>query len=63
LSNRRSVHNCEGTHCSVDWAEQVSALVWRKLMQNAVAGLKVLTCRRLGIFARATLTLDDADVS
>lgn len=50
----------QGTRCSVDLAANFSALAWRKLMQNAVAGLMALTHRRSGMFARpdiAQLTL------
>ncbi|MCS3505404.1 oxidoreductase [Achromobacter sp. JUb104] len=42
----------QGTQCYVDLAENFSALAWRKLMQNAVAGLMVLTSRRSGMFGR-----------
>jgi 2-dehydropantoate 2-reductase len=42
----------QGTRCAVDLAENFSSLAWRKLMQNAVAGLMVLTHRRCGMFGR-----------
>ncbi|MBR8148244.1 oxidoreductase [Burkholderia vietnamiensis] len=48
-----------GTRCSVDVAEDFISLVWRKLLQNAVAGLMVLTGRRAGMYARS----DIADLS
>lgn len=51
----------EGSRCSVDLTASFSSLAWRKLLQNAVAGLMALTCRRSGIFGRpdiAKLTLD-----
>lgn len=41
-----------GTRCSVDVAEDFTSVAWRKLLQNAVAGLMVLTGRRAGMFAR-----------
>lgn len=49
-----------GTRCSVELAANFRALAWRKLLQNAAAGLMVLTHRRSGMFARpdiAKLTL------
>lgn len=49
-----------GTRCSVDLADNFRSLAWRKLMQNAAAGLMVLTSRRAGMFGRpdiAGLTL------
>ncbi|MEW1865124.1 oxidoreductase [Streptomyces sp. NPDC088194] len=50
-----------GTRCSVDVAEDFTSVAWRKLLQNAAAGLMVLTGRRCGMFARddiARLSLD-----
>lgn len=44
-----------GTRCSVDLAANFSSLAWRKLMQNAVAALMVLTHRRSGMFGRADI--------
>ncbi len=41
-----------GTRCSVDLAADFSALAWRKLLQNAAAGLMALTHRRSGMFGR-----------
>lgn len=41
-----------GTRCSVELSASFTALAWRKLMQNAVAGLMALTHRRSGMFAR-----------
>lgn len=43
----------QGTRCSVDLAANFSTLAWRKLLQNAVAGLMALTHRRSGMFSRA----------
>ncbi|WP_020481070.1 oxidoreductase [Pseudomonas asplenii] len=51
----------QGTRCAVDLASDFKSLAWRKLMQNAAAGLMALTHRRLGMFARsdiARLALD-----
>jgi 2-dehydropantoate 2-reductase len=42
-----------GTRCSVDLAANFSSLAWRKLLQNAVAGLMALTHRRSGMFSRS----------
>lgn len=44
-----------GTRCSVDLAADFRSVAWRKLLQNAVAGLMVLTDRRAGMFARADI--------
>lgn len=40
------------TRCAVDVAQDFRSVAWRKLLQNAVAGLMVLTGRRAGMFAR-----------
>jgi 2-dehydropantoate 2-reductase len=44
-----------GTRCSVDLAADFTSVAWRKLLQNAVSGLMVLTGRRAGMFARADI--------
>ncbi|MGG1945965.1 oxidoreductase [Trinickia sp. NRRL B-1857] len=44
-----------GTRCSVDAAVDFTSVAWRKLLQNAVAGLMVLTGRRAGMYARADI--------
>lgn len=44
-----------GTLCSVDVAPDFTSVAWRKLLQNAAAGLMVLTGRRAGMFARADI--------
>ncbi|PQZ67860.1 2-dehydropantoate 2-reductase [Achromobacter sp. MYb9] len=41
-----------GTQCAVDITADFSSVAWRKLLQNAVAGLMALTHRRAGMFAR-----------
>ena len=43
------------TWCSVDLATDFTSVAWRKLLQNAIAGLMVLTGRRAGMFARADI--------
>ena len=45
-----------GTRCSPEVAEDFVSLAWRKLLQNAVAGLMVLTGRRAGMFSRSDIT-------
>jgi len=49
----RVVEALDGTRCRVDVAPDFPALAWRKLLQNAAAGLMALTGRRAGVFARA----------
>ena len=44
-----------GTRCSIDLAADFTSVAWRKLLQNAVAGLMVLSGRRSGMFARADI--------
>ncbi|AHF77271.1 2-dehydropantoate 2-reductase [Sodalis praecaptivus] len=44
------------TRCTVDVAEDFTSVAWRKLLQNAVAGLMVLAGRRAGMFARTDIT-------
>jgi 2-dehydropantoate 2-reductase len=44
------------TRCSVDVAADFRSVAWRKLLQNAVAGLMVLAGRRAGMFSRADVT-------
>lgn len=45
-----------GTRCAVDIAVDFTSVAWRKLLQNAVAGLMVLAGRRAGMFSRADVT-------
>ncbi|WP_373979957.1 oxidoreductase [Achromobacter sp. JD417] len=42
----------QGTQCAVEITEDFQTVAWRKLLQNAVAGLMALTHRRAGMFAR-----------
>ncbi|WP_034948035.1 oxidoreductase [Erwinia oleae] len=46
----------EGTRCAVDVAADFTTVAWRKLLQNAVAGLMVLSGRRAGMFSRSDIT-------
>lgn len=41
-----------GTRCAVDLAAGFTSVAWRKLLQNAAAGLMVLTRRHAGIYTR-----------
>lgn len=50
---RRVAEALRGSRCSVDVSEEFASLAWRKLMQNAVAGLMALTGRRSGMFLRS----------
>lgn len=43
------------TWCAVDLAVDFTSVAWRKLLQNAVAGLMVLAGRRAGMFGRADI--------
>lgn len=45
------------TRCSVEVADDFISLAWRKLLQNAAAGLMVLTGRRAGMFSRSDITV------
>ncbi|CBA31397.1 oxidoreductase [Cronobacter turicensis] len=53
---RRVVDALDGTRCAVELAEDFTSIAWRKLLQNALAGLMVLANRRAGMFARADIT-------
>ncbi|GAA4510143.1 oxidoreductase [Actinoallomurus oryzae] len=54
-ASRVVVDALRGTRCSVDLATDFTSVAWRKLLQNAVAGLMVLTGRRSGVFTRADI--------
>ncbi|MFJ5431198.1 oxidoreductase [Pectobacterium actinidiae] len=45
-----------GTFCDVELSADFISLAWRKLLQNAVAGLMVLANRRAGMFSRVDIT-------
>lgn len=48
-------HLLRGTLCTVDVVHDFRSTAWRKLLQNAAAGLMVLTGRRSGAFQRDDL--------
>ncbi|MFJ5439404.1 oxidoreductase [Pectobacterium brasiliense] len=45
-----------GTCCAVELSADFLSVAWRKLLQNAVAGLMVLANRRAGMFSRGDVT-------
>ncbi len=45
----------QDTWCDVDLAADFTSVAWRKLLQNATAGLMVLTRRRSGMFHRGDI--------
>ncbi|VEI61120.1 ketopantoate reductase family protein [Serratia rubidaea] len=45
-----------GTRCAVELSADFASVAWRKLLQNAVAGLMVLANRRAGMFTREDIT-------
>jgi 2-dehydropantoate 2-reductase len=45
-----------GSGCTVELSADFLTIAWRKLLQNAVAGLMVLANRRTGMFARPDIT-------
>lgn len=45
-----------GTRCTVELSSDFLSIAWRKLLQNAVAGLMVLANRRAGMFSRGDIT-------
>ncbi|MCS3408039.1 oxidoreductase [Serratia sp. AKBS12] len=45
-----------GSGCTVELSADFITTAWRKLLQNAVAGLMVLANRRAGMFARPDIT-------
>jgi len=44
-----------GTRCSVELADDYLSVAWRKLLQNAAAGLMALTGRRSAMYARTDI--------
>lgn len=46
----------DGTRCAVELTADFASVAWRKLLQNAVAGLMVLANRRAGMFSRQDIT-------
>ncbi|RYC48485.1 oxidoreductase [Pectobacterium zantedeschiae] len=49
---KRVIDSLSGTSCAVELSADFLSVAWRKLLQNAVAGLMVLTNRRAGMFSR-----------
>ncbi|MBN4666263.1 oxidoreductase [Pandoraea nosoerga] len=50
---RRVAQALDGTRCAVELSPDFVSVAWRKLLQNAVAGLMVLANRRAGMFSRS----------
>jgi 2-dehydropantoate 2-reductase len=53
---KRIVETLRGTRCTVELAADFPSVAWRKLLQNAAAGLMALTGRRSGVFSRRDVT-------
>lgn len=53
---QRVVAALSGTRCAVDLSADFLSIAWRKLLQNAAAGLMVLANRRAGMFSRDDIT-------
>ncbi|WP_200550765.1 oxidoreductase [Kosakonia sp. LAM2021] len=53
---KRVAKALSGTRCAVELSEDFTSIAWRKLLQNAVAGLMVLANRRAGMFSREDIT-------
>ncbi|NMK45967.1 oxidoreductase [Achromobacter sp. Bel] len=51
-ASRVVAEGLQGTRCAVDITADFPSVAWRKLLQNAVAGLMALTHRRAGMFVR-----------
>lgn len=49
---KRVIDALSGTCCAVELSADFLSVAWRKLLQNAVAGLMVLANRRAGMFSR-----------
>ncbi|MGI8487490.1 oxidoreductase [Pectobacterium sp. S5] len=49
---KRVIDALRGTCCAVELSADFLSVAWRKLLQNAVAGLMVLANRRAGMFSR-----------
>jgi 2-dehydropantoate 2-reductase len=50
------VEALRGTRCEVELSADFPTVAWRKLLQNAVAGLMVLANRRAGMFRREDIS-------
>ncbi len=53
---KRVVKALRDTRCAVELSADFTSIAWRKLLQNAVAGLMVLANRRAGMFSREDIT-------
>lgn len=53
---QRVVEALRGTRCAVELSTDFASVAWRKLLQNAVAGLMVLSNRRAGMFRREDIS-------
>ncbi|MDN8540354.1 oxidoreductase [Erwinia sp. DT-104] len=53
---KRVAASLSATRCVVDLSSDFISIAWRKLLQNAVAGLMVLANRRAGMFSRKDIT-------
>ncbi|RPD97822.1 oxidoreductase [Candidatus Pantoea deserta] len=53
---QRVMEAFSGTCCEVALSSDFVSVAWRKLLQNAVAGLMVLANRRAGMFSRADVS-------
>ncbi|MGE8678381.1 MAG: oxidoreductase [Achromobacter marplatensis] len=51
-ASRVVAEGLRGTRCAVELTADFPSVAWRKLLQNAVAGLMALTHRRAGMFVR-----------
>lgn len=51
-ASRVVAEGLRGTRCAVEITADFPSVAWRKLLQNAVAGLMALTHRRAGMFVR-----------
>ncbi len=51
-ASRVVAEGLRGTRCAVEISPDFPSVAWRKLLQNAVAGLMALTHRRAGMFVR-----------
>lgn len=50
--SQKVISALKDTRCQVEVTEDFNSVAWRKLIQNAVAGLMVLSNRRAGMFSR-----------
>ncbi|MCK7357020.1 oxidoreductase [Enterobacter roggenkampii] len=53
---QRVVEALHDTRCAVELSADFATVAWRKLLQNAVAGLMVLSNRRAGMFRRGDIS-------